>query len=83
MYEKLRYAVVDAVQYLEMGGRVSDMFYVTVDDLISAIDAQDSPEQIEELLRYNRLNVFMNLRGEEKNVMDNLLYELLDIIKFG
>jgi len=83
-YQAIEDAVYDAIDYAEGGrGGMSVSFQLVTEDLLDGVQNRLNQSDWEYILRYHRLNSWMNMRGEEKEVMDNLLGRILDLVTFG
>lgn len=66
-----------------MGINTSGAFDEAVAEIAYAIDGLYNEEDFLEVLREIRINIFGDARGEAKSLLDNMLYELLDVASFG
>ncbi|QDP66690.1 MAG: hypothetical protein Unbinned1446contig1005_11 [Prokaryotic dsDNA virus sp.] len=83
-YNKLEDVVTDYMaDAYSMGINTSGAFDEAVDMVIEAIDDKYGEQDFLELLRIIRIDIFGNARGEAKSLLDNMLYELLDVVSFG
>ena len=66
-----------------MGIKTSGAFDEAVEMVLDAIDDKYDEREFQEVLRTIRIDIFGNARGESKSLLDNMLYELLDVVSFG
>jgi len=66
-----------------MGINTSGAFDEAVELVYEAIDDKYDEQEFQEVLREIRIDIFGDARGEAKSLLDNMLYELLDVVSFG
>lgn len=66
-----------------MGINTSGAFDEAVEMVYEAIDDTYDEREFQEVLREIRIDIFGDARGEAKSLLDNMLYELLDVASFG
>ena len=66
-----------------MGINTSGAFDEAVEMVYEAIDDKYDEQEFQDVLREIRIDIFGDARGEAKSLLDNMLYELLDVVSFG
>ncbi len=83
-YNKLEDVVI---HYLDTADRIgiitSGAFDAAVEMILDAIAYTYNEREFQEVLREIRNDHFDAARGESKGLLDNMLYELLDVVSFG